>query len=171
MVAQVNFEHVTAGLNYRQQREIVRLIKLPFGGVCEVPHEARIEVMSCVLNAFSKAPTVIVVEECERLHAMAEHLHDLVREPIGILTNRVADDQRITLMTPAYLNSGLIAPQDCGVLIFDRCPRTGTKRLMKALRVFPLAWKLAFLGDETWGRDRRFFAEMLFGPILKFENW
>jgi hypothetical protein len=165
--------HIDLGdWSYRERRALARLLKQPAGGLCDAKPEDRERIMTAVLTAFHGARTIIVVEETERLFELHRELQHLLREPIGILSDGVQEgllsQERITLMTPAYIKSGIIPQEECEILIFDRCPRSVFTRVQKARWVFPKAWRLAFLGKEKRGDGRMFLAEVEFGPLVEF---
>jgi hypothetical protein len=167
--AECDIAGAAASFNYRDQRCLKRLLKLPVGGLCRIPDERRVDVMVAALEAFQKVPAVVVIEELELLLRLRKVLQHRLRRPIGILTKKVQDSENVTVMTPAYLKSGVINRDNCAVLIFERVPRLiKSQRLTDSLLHFHPLWKLGFLGDETRGPDRRFLAELMFGPVVSF---
>lgn len=166
---ETNFSAALAGHATRRQRAITRLFKLPVGGLCRASGRLRVEIIADIFKAYPRTLGVIVVEELAVAASMALDLRELLGgEQIGFLTGERADWERITIMTPAYINTGVIRPNDCGILIFERCPRKGFMRVQDAIfKAFPLAWRLAFLGSEKRDHYLRFLAESAFGPLIE----
>jgi hypothetical protein len=166
-LARCDFRAATEVLNFREGRDIGKLLRAPVGALCRVREDRRVDVMGAVLAGFRSLRAVVVVEELDRLCEVRTSLHNLLGEPIGILTNEQADGRRITVMTPQYLASHVIGKRDCEVLIFERVPRTGAAYLLKAGINFHPIWRLGFMGDEIRGADRLLRAEAQFGPLVR----
>lgn len=158
-------------LNYRQTREMKRLINQPLGALCR--SNCPVSVVLRILRAYPRARALIVCEGIEQLFDLQEILRRHLNEKIGVLAGVVTEtelsQERITLLTPSYLESRTIAANECDMLIFMRCPRTGYERVTKAQMAFPAAWRLAFLGDEKRGKLRTLSAEAAFGSVVELD--
>lgn len=156
-------------LNYRQRREMKRLIKQPFGALCR--SNCPISVILRMLQAYPRVRALIVCEETQQLFDLEDVLRRHLKETIGVLARAATESQlsqeRVTLLTAPYLRSGIIDADECDLLIFPRCPRTSYDRVYQAHVAFPSAWRLGFLGKEKRGRLRSLIAEAAFGSVVE----
>lgn len=154
----------------RQFRLLKRIIKEPAGALCRATVEHWDWLLVEVLSITRPARAVIVVEKVDRLHALHVYLRHYLREPIGVLTNQATADlvnqERVVIMVPQYIGAGIIPPDECEIVIFDRCPRSSFTQAAYSQDGFPAAWRMARLGDEKRGHSRMLAAESFFGPLV-----
>jgi len=164
-----DLEAALDGLTFRQRREMEKLLREPLGALCR--SNSPVEVMLAVLRAYPEARALIVVEKLEALFSLHALLKHHLQEPIGVLAGTAPEwmlnQERVTLVTPAQLLAGVISPDECEVLIFARCPRTGYNQVNKALSKYSRAWRLAFLGTEKRGPAKLLLAEATFGRLIE----
>ena len=156
--------------NFRQKRVLKSVLKQPAGTLCRASLEDWNWLLVEILRITQPARAVLAVEEVERLNDLHSLLqHDLV-DTVGLLTDQTVgamlDQQRITIMTPAYVGKRIIPADECEILIFDRCPRTAFKQVQISLPNFPFAWRMARLDDAKRGHWRMLMAEAAFGEVV-----
>lgn len=159
---------------YRQQRVLKSVLNQPAGALCRSSLEGWDWLLVEILRVTSPARAILVVEEIERLWHLHSHLQQELAEIIGVLTDQAheaqLDEQRIIIMTPAYVDQHIIPVDECEILIFDRCPRTGFTQVQAAGLAFPSAWRMARLDDARRGHWRMLMAEAAFGEVVEVSS-
>ena len=157
------------GFTSRQRRVLKWVLQQPAAALCRATEEDWQWLLLEVLRIFRQARAIIVVEESKRVDELYEYLRHHLMETIGLLAGHVdeskLDGRRITIMLSDYLTKGIIPPDQCDIIVFDRCPREGFTEVAIAQNRFPQAWRMARLGEEKRGRARLLGAESFFGAI------
>ena len=154
----------------RRKRSVLKwVLQQPAAAQCQATEEEWQWLLLEVLRIFRQARAIIVVEESKRVDELYEYLRHHLMETIGLLAGHVdeskLDGRRITIMLSDYLTKGIIPPDQCDIIVFDRCPREGFTEVAIAQNRFPQAWRMARLGEEKRGRARLLGAESFFGAI------
>ena len=157
------------GFTRRKRRVLKWVLQQPAAALCRATEEEWQWLLLEVLRIFRPARAIIVVEESKRVDELYEYLGHHLMETIGLLAGHVdeskLDGRRITIMLSDYLTKGIVLPDQCDIIVFDRCPREGFTEVAFAQGQFPQAWRMARLGEEKRGYARLLGAESFFGAI------